>query len=217
MMPLQLGLAVHLHDYFASRYLIDTLHSMGFTRSYSEVRKFEMNAALMFNDHNLKIENTQNICFMVDNVDHDPANLDGKNTVHWMGMTLAVAPMIQDKHRVIPRSEVSNEQVANLTSHTVQTFNAEGAKTFSDLKYMKFTVEVNNDKHDTLDTLWKCKQLISPNSPLWGGFMQAVFGKAEDLHSTSITFLPMIDLPPSELTCVYSTLKYIENLADKYH
>ena len=51
---------------------------MGFTRSYSEVRKFEMNAALMFNDHDLKIENTQK----ADNVDHDPANLDGKNTVH---------------------------------------------------------------------------------------------------------------------------------------
>ena len=66
-----------------------------------------------------------------------------------MGMTLAVAPMIQGKQRVIPRLEVSNEQVANLTSNMVQTFNAEGAKTFSDLKYMKFTVEVNNDKHDT--------------------------------------------------------------------
>ena len=117
-------------------------------------------------------------------------------------MTLAVAPMIPGKQHVIPSSEVSNEQVANLTSNMVQTFNAE---------------EVNNDKHNTLDTLWKCKQLISPNSPLWGGFMQAVFGKAEDLHSTSITFLPMIDLPPSDLTCVYSTLKYIEILADKYH
>ena len=108
MMPLQLGLAVHLHDYFASRYLIDTLHSLGFTRSSSEVRKFEMNAALMFNNHDLKIENTQKICFMADNVDHDPANLDGKNTFHWMGMTLAVAPLIPGKQRVIPRSDVSN-------------------------------------------------------------------------------------------------------------
>ena len=124
--PMQSGLAVHLHDHFASKYLIDIFHSMGFTKSYAEVRKYEMNAALIFDDHDLKIENTQNICFMADNVDHNPCNLYGRNTVHWMGMSLAVAPVLSDNQRVIPRSEVSNDQITGLTSDMVQSFNAEG-------------------------------------------------------------------------------------------
>ena len=40
-MPSQLGLAVHLHDHFASKYLIDTLHQLGFCKSYKEVRRYE--------------------------------------------------------------------------------------------------------------------------------------------------------------------------------
>ena len=47
---------------------------MGFSKSYKEVRRYEKNVALIFNDHN-------------------PANLDGRNTVHWMGMTLAISPV----------------------------------------------------------------------------------------------------------------------------
>ena len=33
MMPLQLGLAVHLHDHFASKYLIDILSQLGFCKA----------------------------------------------------------------------------------------------------------------------------------------------------------------------------------------
>ena len=42
--PLQLGLAVQIHMY-RSRFIIDTLSSLGTCSSYSEVQRFEMNAA----------------------------------------------------------------------------------------------------------------------------------------------------------------------------
>ena len=92
------------------------------------VRRYEMNVVLTFNDHGLKIDKKQTMYFMADNVDHNPANLDGRNTVHWMGMVLAVSPANSDNLRLVPRSEVSNEQLVNLTSNIVQTFNAEGLK-----------------------------------------------------------------------------------------
>ena len=47
-MPLQIGLAVHLHDHFVSKYLIDTLYQLGFRKSYREVRLCERSAALTF-------------------------------------------------------------------------------------------------------------------------------------------------------------------------
>ena len=43
--PLQLGLAVQMHHHFRSRFLIDSLSAMGYCSSYSEVQRFEANAA----------------------------------------------------------------------------------------------------------------------------------------------------------------------------
>ena len=42
--------------------------------------RYEKNAALIFNDHDLKINETQKMYFMADNIDHNPANLVGRNT-----------------------------------------------------------------------------------------------------------------------------------------
>ena len=44
--PLQIVLAVQLHQNFASHFLIDTLHHHGFCSSYHEVQTFKQNAAL---------------------------------------------------------------------------------------------------------------------------------------------------------------------------
>jgi hypothetical protein len=44
--PLQIGLAVQIHHTFGSRLLIDSLNSCGFSSSYSEVKKYELNAAI---------------------------------------------------------------------------------------------------------------------------------------------------------------------------
>ena len=44
--PLQVGLGVQLHHHYISRFLIDTLHKLGFCCSYNEVHQFEQNAVL---------------------------------------------------------------------------------------------------------------------------------------------------------------------------
>ena len=61
--------------------------------------------------------------------------------------------------------------------------------------------------------MYKTKQLLSSNVPLWSGFMKSVFGEDIFLKKSSVVFLPMIPLRPTDIPCVYSTLKYIENLA----
>ena len=60
-MPLQIGLVVRLHDHFASKYLIDTVHQLGFCKSYKEVRRYERSAALKFKQHNINITPTQKV------------------------------------------------------------------------------------------------------------------------------------------------------------
>ena len=43
--PLQIGLAIQGHHFYRSRFLVDTLHNMGYCSSYAEVQRFEKNAA----------------------------------------------------------------------------------------------------------------------------------------------------------------------------
>lgn len=40
--PQQIGLGIQIHHHFGSTFLIDTLNSLGFSSSYSEVQKFEL-------------------------------------------------------------------------------------------------------------------------------------------------------------------------------
>ena len=46
LIPLQVAVSVSLHHQFASRFIIDFLNAMGFGSSFSEVTKFEQNAAM---------------------------------------------------------------------------------------------------------------------------------------------------------------------------
>ena len=46
--------------------------------------------------------------------------------------------------------------------------------------------------------------------------MQAAFGTADNLNTSSLINLPMLDMSPTEPTCMYSTPKYIADLSDKF-
>ncbi|KAL8586693.1 hypothetical protein ACOMHN_038679 [Nucella lapillus] len=108
--PLQFGLGVLLHRSFASRFLVDLAFHLGFSSSYTEVRKFERNAA---HAHGIRLpETTENtvIQYVADNVDHDTATLDGRGTFHGMGIIASVTPGVKAARRV-PRRDVSLKDI----------------------------------------------------------------------------------------------------------
>ena len=67
------------------------------------------------------------------------------------------------------------------------------------------------------DLLWHCGwafQDVEKPRPGWSGFMQHIFSGEHNVTEKSETLLlPIIDLNPSDETCIYSTLKYIQNQA----
>jgi len=91
LVPLQVGLAVQLHHSFASRFLIDTLHRLGFCSSYQEVLLYNQNAAV---DQGTEIPDYggEFVQYVADNVDHNLRTLDGNNTFHGMGMIATTTP-----------------------------------------------------------------------------------------------------------------------------
>ncbi len=52
--------------------------------------------------------------------------------------------------------------------------------------------------------------------PMWSGMMQLVH-RGNHPGRSSVMFLPMIDMNPSDVPCVYSTLKYVCKLARRHN
>ena len=105
--PLQLGLGVQMHHHFSSRFLIDTLHSMGFCSSYSAIQNFERSAAVT---QGVDIPEYKEDCFIqyiADNVDHNTRTLDGHGTFHGMGMVVTITPNTKVSRQISKRSVTS--------------------------------------------------------------------------------------------------------------
>ena len=51
--------------------------------------------------------------------------------------------------------------------------------------------------------------------PNWSGFMQHIFSGEQATPKSEVILLPIIDLNPSDETCVYSTLLYIQSQAER--
>ena len=56
--------------------------------------------------------------------------------------------------------------------------------------------------------MWKVSWRLRSPRPAWSGFMQLV-SRREHPGQYSVYFLPMTDLNPSDMSCVYSTLRFV--------
>ena len=95
-----IALAVQMH-----RFLIDTLHELGFCSSYREVLRYERNAPTA---QNLEIPESNDeifVQFMADNVDHNSKAIDGLNTFHGT-VIMAAVNSARKYHNIIPSKTV---------------------------------------------------------------------------------------------------------------
>lgn len=201
--PLQIGLGIQMHHHFGSRFLVDTLCSLGFSSSYSEVQRFEMNAAATRSNESMK-DNQSFIQFIADNVDHNIRSLDGYGTFHGMGIIAANTPGIKSD-RVIPRLNPSISEINALAKINIK-FYKEQSNEFRALKYEVL------ERREMLNDSWKIDLLSKACWPLkfngsWSSIMSKTVGPYPG--SSSITFLPMIDLNPSDESCIYTTLHFV--------
>ena len=87
---------------------------MGYCSSYSEVQRFEENAAASVGQDVLggTIDRLDTaLLFAADNVDHNIITLDGKGTFHGMGMVATVTPGRKVSHTVLRRKTADLEIV----------------------------------------------------------------------------------------------------------
>lgn len=108
--PILLGVGTMLYRKYGSRHLVDVLSAMGFSSSYSEVRKFETSALQQPLQILTKNSFTQ---FIFDNADINMDTIDGHDTFHAMGGIQCFTP----KTSLIPRTPIDKvKSLPNATS-----------------------------------------------------------------------------------------------------
>ena len=211
--PLQIGLGVQLHHLHGSRALIDLLYSLGFCLSYPEVQCFEQCAASSHGTDLSGVRSDSFIQFVADNVDHNLRTLEGLGTFHGMGIIGAATPS-EKLYRLIRRdTSVTALQTSTLGHIPVRFFSS--SKTDISLEYEELQDFRFEDITQKLDLLWKVSWPLRTPRIAWSGLMQTVSDGSYPGQST-ITFLPMIDMQPTNMSCIYSTLHFVSNLAAKY-
>ncbi|GFR75030.1 hypothetical protein ElyMa_005768000 [Elysia marginata] len=209
---LQIGLSVYIHHQFASKFLLDTFFQLGFSSSYSETKRFELCAALAQQTDVPGVTNDHFLQYAAENVYHDLRTLGVLNTFHGMGVITAATPGTGRK-KPIPRLSTTSADLTHLKSMNVHFFPST-CQDLSFFKYLELGDFSTEDPLSTHDLVWKLSWPLSSPRPAWQGFMQTVCtGK----HSgqSSIFFLPMIYLTPSDMSCVYSTLLFVAKEAKR--
>ena len=210
--PLQIGLGVQMHHHFASRFLIDTLHGHGFSCSYTEVQRYERNAAVTQGIVIPGFTSEHTMQYIADNVDHNLATVDGTGTFHGMGIIAAVTPGARaNKH--IPKANVTAADIAAVGRINIRYFKIPPA--LPPLTYLPLVLLEAEDPTAQLDVLWKSSLLLHSPRPAWAGMMQMLH-HGQHPGKASVMFLPMIDLDPGDTSCIYSTLHFVTAQAKRY-
>ena len=212
--PLQLGLGVQLHHHFSSRFLIDSLNNHGFCCSYSEVQLFERSASVCMGTDIPNLTPDRVVQYAADNVDHNTITIDGLNTFHGMGMIATITPGTKRSFHV-PRITVPTEEICSIGHVNIKHFTL-GSMSIRSLSYRPLSVSSAEDPTSALDMLWKASYLVNPKRPGWSGLMQIV-QKGSYPGKSSVLYLPMIDMNPSDLSCIYSTLSYLSSHAKRHN
>jgi 5'-3' exonuclease len=212
--PLLVGLGIQMHLHFGSRFLIDTLFAHGYSCSYTEVQTYERSAAVTCGTDIPGFTPGHFIQYVADNVDHDICTLNGRNTFHGMGIIASVTPKtvrtLQIARRAVSAEDIAQVGRINIRPFTsacggMQSFLYEKLPACTDLRQISSNV----------DLLWKVSLTVRSPRPSWTGMMQMVH-KGEHPGEASIMFLPMIDLSPSDLDCINSTLHFVCEHAQRY-
>ena len=122
--PLQFGLAIQMNHHFASRYLNDTLYSHGFASSYDCVQDFRR-AATVSPSSSIGLltegEFGTGIDFVGDNVDHNQVTIDGRNTLHAMGVMVVCTPAMTKVEKIPRRRRVTAEEVKGVAKVSIKS------------------------------------------------------------------------------------------------
>ena len=172
----------------------------------------EKNAASCRSDNLISEIKFTGIClFAADNVDHNIVTLNGQGVFHGMGMIAMITPK-NTRSSVVPRKKVSDLNV--VADSKIDIVDVRFATNTRDK--MKFDVLRLPGMIDIeANIFWKLATRFKKGIPDWSGTMHLLNQKKQHPGPASVEFLPMIDLKPSDESCIFSTLSFLNNLTEQ--
>ena len=89
------------------------------------------------------------------------------------------------------------------------------SKILNKYSYLFLPDSVPSSLDNSVDLLWQMSWFFGNPMLSWSGCMQLFYDKQPKEHSgkASITSLPLIDMTSSDMSCIYSTNKFLSDLA----
>ena len=157
--------------------------------------------------------------WIADNVDHNVCSLDAKGTLHAMGIVVSSTcegtsynnlPTIP-RQKLLKVSQVVQNKGISVLSYIPPNITGLSKLHFNPLAQLKS--HYIPLKEAQLDLLWHAAHFLHNFRPGWSGYMLDIStgshpGKAD------ITMLPIIDLDPTDMLCIYSTLMFVVDQAE---
>ena len=221
--PILFGLGIEMDHVFGSKWLLNELFQLGFCISPTEVTKYKQ-AVVKWESIDDVIKTyfpgsfTQ---WSADNIDHNIRSLDGKNTLHAMGIVASTTDN-EGNNRYVEMEPVQRQKlkkVGDVTKNKGIKIVSYIPPETSALSQIKLKPIIQLQRPYTLpldismDTLWHISLFFRETSrPNWSGFMTEN-SVGEYPGKSTVTILPVIDLDPTNMSCIYSTLKFVEEQA----
>ena len=194
---------------------------MGFSASYTQVQRYEASAAAVLNTNLPDFFPGKILQFVADNVDHNVCSIDGFGTFHGMGIIACTSPG-SDVKMPIPKKEIPLEEIVELgkisIKYVTHTSSVVTRSVFQNLQ-SEFDHLVNEFQtaNEQFDLFSKIIWSLNTRRPSWSGFMQLYYKAEEEYPGKSgIAFMPMINLNPSDETCINTTLHFVCSQSSKY-
>ena len=142
------------------------------------------------------------------------ATLGGNKMFHGMGVIVFVTPKNTDiRSQAIKRLQKKQlaDDILKSKGMSITKFSNKWDQFPQLHPYNQFKALAVMDS--LYDVIWHSRWIFSSQShprPNWSVFMQQSVYKIEvEFQQSDVLILPIIDLPPTDLTCIYSTLIFI--------
>ena len=217
--PLLIALASEMHHKCGSEFLVSLLHAFGFCSSIEKVREFEV--SLCFHESSSRETPVDEVAGIplhaADNADIIQATIDGKNTIHIMGVVRAAVKSgsFMDKPILVKKNPKKEDilKFAIPVLYASKTDKTDVSYVLSPLKSFQFA------EHPNLAINWDLVRLaasLKKDVSEWSGFMRVITKNIDVETNHQVDFLPFIDMDPNNPSTVYTTLKFVINDCQKY-
>ena len=216
--PIPFGLGVEMDNVFGSKWLINELNSLGFSVSSDEVLRYKQSVT----DH----EETSDVLrtyfpgsftqWMADNADHNGMTIDGKGVMHAMGSCCATTSsengscnnLLQIKRQKRkPVNTITRNKGIPVIPYIYPVESGLSRLFLKPILQLQMPYILSPDIQ--FDLVWHAQHFSSKElRPNWSGFMSNV-SVGDYPGKAIVSFLPILDMNPSDLTCIYSVLLFI--------